>query len=323
MNDFKVGDKVVLILDEKERDHGTVRKVGDTCLYCVKEDGDIFHSHKENFAVDKEVVPVDFKVGDRVRGLGGKEAVVERVGGNWLLYVVNEDDNSYYGLKDDFIKIQDGKRVLIGITGRKGSGKDTAAQALDGFVNIKMAGALKAMVRAFMSYVGVPDDIIERCVEGDMKESPMACWDGRTTRYVMQTLGTEWGRDNISTDLWVNAFKAKARQHRKVVCTDVRFPNEVQAMHEEGGYVVRIKRPMDVKIEDTHPSEAGIDYLIVNANISNSGSVEQLHAMMRKAVALAEGGNTSAAPRTLGDEDSDDSIYGRALLPLTKTERSK
>lgn len=67
-----------------------------------------------------------------------------------------------------------------------------------------------------------------------------------TPRKVLQTVGTEWGRDfshNIWIDLGIRRAKEKLENGAKVVViTDCRFLNEAKVLHEEGA-VWRITRP--------------------------------------------------------------------------------
>jgi hypothetical protein len=176
-------------------------------------------------------------------------------------------------------------KQLIAFCGRKGSGKDTAGIILAdyGFKLLKFADPLKAMVRAALRTIGIPEDLIERYVEGDLKEVPLEVWEGRSTRYAMQTLGTEWGRGCIGDCLWVNMFKYRAMNCDLVYCTDVRFPNEVAAIQSLGGKTYRIARP-GLDTSDQHASEAGIDLLDVDGVIHNDGFVAELHASVRKIV---------------------------------------
>ena len=174
-------------------------------------------------------------------------------------------------------------RVLIGITGRKGHGKDTAAEALLGFEVVKFAGALKAALRAYMVYVGLDRATIDRMIEGDLKEQPADCFRGRTPRYAMQTFGTEWGRDTIGSDIWTEAFRERAKQFERVVCTDVRFPNEVALIRSMGGVTVRIVRPNAFYGADfNHVSERYIDGMPVDHEILNNGSISELRTKMRE-----------------------------------------
>jgi hypothetical protein len=170
---------------------------------------------------------------------------------------------------------------LIGIAGRKQHGKDTAAKALleRGFENVKFAGALKAMVSAFLAYVGYDEETIERIVNGDLKETPLACFGGKTSRDVQQTLGTEWGRQMVWDRIWINAFDLRADQHEKVACTDMRFPNEVAHVKERGGTTVRVFNPNAPRTgNDDHISESQIDTLPVDHVLINDGTIAELHA---------------------------------------------
>jgi hypothetical protein len=122
-------------------------------------------------------------------------------------------------------------RLLLGLVGRKGSGKDTAAELLlsQGYQNVKFAGALKEMIRSLLAYQGVDESTIDRMIEGDLKEVPTDYLGGHTPRFAMQTLGTEWGRDLIGKNFWVGTAMRRAEGKPSVV-TDVRFPNEVEAV---------------------------------------------------------------------------------------------
>lgn len=167
---------------------------------------------------------------------------------------------------------QEHGRIIIGLAGRKGAGKDTAAAPLAdmGFTNVKMAGALKEMLRAYLRYRRCPDDMIERMIDGDLKEQPSRYLNGRSPRHAMQTLGTEWGRDMMSKRFWIDAVVDHAQDLERVVITDIRKANEVDFVKQElGGTVIRIERPGQSKA-DTHSSETEIDTLPVDATLYNS-----------------------------------------------------
>jgi len=152
---------------------------------------------------------------------------------------------------------------LIGLLGRKGSGKDTAALVLlsQGYQNVKFAGALKDMLRCFLTYRGLDAQTVERMVEGDLKEMPTSYLSGQTPRFAMQTLGTEWGRQLIADDLWISTAIGLT-SGRDTVITDVRFPNEMRAVEAAGGVCFGITADWIKPIEGEHESEALIDELI-------------------------------------------------------------
>ncbi len=155
------------------------------------------------------------------------------------------------------------KRTLIGLIGRKGSGKDTAAATLlqSGYANVKFAGPLKAMLRALLAYQGVDEATIERMIEGDLKERGTPYLAGHSPRYAMQTLGTEWGRNIIADDYWVS-IAIQLASERPSVITDTRFPNEKDAIEAAGGSTIGIIADWIKPTPGEHPSEALIDAII-------------------------------------------------------------
>lgn len=177
---------------------------------------------------------------------------------------------------------------VIAFTGHKGSGKDTAAAVLiaEGYTHVKMADGLKAMLRTLMRYQGADSREVERRIEGDLKEQPCKWFAGKSARDAMVTLGTEWGRDLISTELWVGVTEARCRLLDSVVISDVRFPNEVEMVHRLGGRVIRIDRnPADKRIDLSHPSENQIANLAVDKVLTNNfGFPGAFQAHVREAI---------------------------------------
>jgi hypothetical protein len=173
--------------------------------------------------------------------------------------------------------------MIIGLTGYAGSGKSTAAQHLvekHGFTLVKFAGPLKQMMRC----LGLGD----REIEGELKEEPHPLLSGKTPRYAMQTLGTEWGRDLIGFGLWVDVAMASAAtvidQGGRVVIDDCRFPNEAAAIKDAGGTVVNIRRP-GVGPVNGHASEQLPPY---DLEVFNTRSVEQFEEALWFALSWLE-----------------------------------
>ena len=171
--------------------------------------------------------------------------------------------------------------MLIAITGSKGSGKDTFASFFTrlNFYNAKMAGPLKAMMRTLYREAGLDEDVIERKIEGDLKETPCDILCGRTPRYAMQTLGTEWGQRMIDKRLWSRMWGTKVHELMRdgvpVVCTDIRFLHEQEEIRALAGHFVRIERPGQ-ESNDTHVSELEMKKLTVDRTIQNDGSIGDL-----------------------------------------------
>lgn len=145
--------------------------------------------------------------------------------------------------------------MLIGIVGFAGSGKNTVGDILVnefGFHQVAFADAVKDAVAVIF---GWDRDLLQ----GDTNESRVfremedEWWSERipkhrpvTPRKMLQLMGTEAGRDVFDYDIWINAtFREIERYDALIpdwVITDVRFPNEMNAVKKAGGIVIRISR---------------------------------------------------------------------------------
>lgn len=165
--------------------------------------------------------------------------------------------------------------MLIGLTGKKRVGKSSVAAILCGwgaFHEESFAGPIRAAVAAIL---GVSEHELEA-----VKESPQPDFGGCTPRRMLQTLGTEWGRQMIAPDLWLASMARRLRgQH--VVISDVRFDNEARFIRERGGVVVEVVRP-GLASTDGHLSEAGISPDLIDATLVNDGSMTELAGRVRE-----------------------------------------
>ncbi len=62
-----------------------------------------------------------------------------------------------------------------------------------------------------------------------------------TPRMLMQMLGTEFGRNMVHPNLWVNSLMNEYKRQKWLI-TDVRFPNEAKAIKDRGGILIRLDR---------------------------------------------------------------------------------
>lgn len=165
--------------------------------------------------------------------------------------------------------------MLIGLTGYAGSGKSTVAEWLEAksFTRLKFADPLKNMIRSLLRDAGVPYEEVDDYIEGRRKEHTTPLLGGRSPRWAMQTLGTEWGRNCMGEDFWVKAAMARYQRGR-VVFDDCRFQNEAEAIKDAGGIIVTIQRPGTGPVSD-HESEN----LPGPANfvLYNDGSINDLY----------------------------------------------
>lgn len=143
-----------------------------------------------------------------------------------------------FGPLHRYTPANDNAPQVIGLSGLAGSGKSTAASYLQskGYELVKFAGPLKDMMRAI--------GLTERHIEGDLKEVPCSLLQGKTPRFAMQTIGSEWGRDIIGPHFWIGLWESRALEildmGGRVVVDDCRFPNEADAVRKLGGVVIRL-----------------------------------------------------------------------------------
>lgn len=156
---------------------------------------------------------------------------------------------------------------IVVFCGYKGSGKTEAAKVLRqgyGYHVIKLAEPLKAMAKTLLKYLDINEFAINEYINGSCKETPLRSLHV-TPRYLMQTLGTEWGRNLINPDIWTeiaqNRIQDLVNSRNDVVVDDIRFPNELDMVKEFAGrhkvVTVWVHNPR-VGCDDTHASETSI-----------------------------------------------------------------
>ena len=131
-----------------------------------------------------------------------------------------------------------------------------------------------------------------------------------TVRQMLQQLGTEAVRNNIHPNAWVNALFAdyipidpdkrasmgnvidySACEFPKWIITDMRFPNEYEAVKARKGITIRVIRdyvlsggPEDPK--NLHSSETALDNQTFDYEIQNSSSIEYLIEQVKNSIIL-------------------------------------
>jgi hypothetical protein len=163
---------------------------------------------------------------------------------------------------------------IIGIMGKMGTGKTTVSEILIkeyGFTRIKFSTPLKKMLEV----LGLSPEQLE---ERD-KETPIEWLGGITPRHLMQTLGTDWGRQMIHPNLWCILLEKKILCQfypgSNLVCDDLRFYNEVQML--KGFSNTRIWEIQRSGIPlSSHLSETSLDDFTPDGVLVNDGTIEDL-----------------------------------------------
>jgi hypothetical protein len=154
---------------------------------------------------------------------------------------------------------------IIGLSGKIGSGKDTAGKILGNFGYWRVAFADAVREEASKAFPELIDEIWEK---------PTA----RRIRILLQWWGTEYRR-HVDPDYWVKRLEetiTSADPEDKFVITDLRFPNEAEMVKRLGGEVWKIVgREAENPGVDNHLSER-IELIKADRTIPNSGTLEQL-----------------------------------------------
>ena len=177
--------------------------------------------------------------------------------------------------------------TLIGLVGRAGVGKDTAAEHLVqqfGFHRWAFAEPLRTMLEALLVECDLDHAYL---FEPQLKEQPIPGL-GFSYRQLAQTLGTEWGRA-LASDFWLRCADrclglhddpAQSHPvHDRIVFSDVRFPNEAEWIRRRGGFLVRVQRPGTAAVR-AHCSEDLADSISAEHEVWNTGGLDHLQQQL-------------------------------------------
>lgn len=146
------------------------------------------------------------------------------------------------------------EKIIIGISGLIGSGKDTVADYLvntHAFQRISFAGVIKDVAS---SIFGWNRELLEGRTKAsrEWREQVDPWWANKlgmshfTPRYVLQNFGTELFRDHFHPDIWIHSVEHKIMNSTdNIVISDVRFPNEIKSIKDAGGMIIRTHRGSD------------------------------------------------------------------------------
>jgi len=167
-------------------------------------------------------------------------------------------------------------KLLIGLTGKAMAGKDT------------VSGHLFRQYQFFRQAFANPlrDGLQAMFGLGDWHFSPekkeeVIDWIGKSPRELMQTLGTQWGRDLVHRDIWCRHMDWRIQPHlcrnAPIVISDVRFIDEAQFIHSRGGQIWRVLRPgAETTPHSDHTSEQESQRIVADVELINDGTIDEL-----------------------------------------------
>lgn len=158
--------------------------------------------------------------------------------------------------------------TIICFIGERGSGKDTAADALSlmDFGKLSYADGVREVAEVVFGITEA--EVTHR----ELKEAPLGRgkWADKPPRWFLKMIGTECFRDNFP-GVWIERLWRLVREKnlRNVTIPDTRFWDEYEAGKDRGAIFVRIDNPKITPTTDTHRSEIEwrqfpVDHVLVN-----------------------------------------------------------
>jgi len=144
--------------------------------------------------------------------------------------------------------------MIIGVCGFIGSGKDTIADYLVNLHHFRRESFANTLKDAVAQVFGWDRTMLEGRTKQarEWREQVDPWWSQRlgiphlTPRFILQQWGTEVCRKNFHDDIWIASLENKLRNSKDdVVISDCRFPNEIRAIKQAGGIVVRVVRGVE------------------------------------------------------------------------------
>lgn len=176
------------------------------------------------------------------------------------------------------------KVKAVAICGRAQSGKTTAARLMVTHADYRTASFADPLKRMLLKGFGDGLGLEPKHLWGsdEDKNMPLEIFGGKSARYAMQTLGTEW-RNTIDKDLWVKHMlrRLKTTDAEFIVIDDMRFQHEYEAMVEAGVTIIGIESPFQGTTNGAHASEQWDFKSTGMPVIQNDGTPEELWVKLK------------------------------------------
>lgn len=160
--------------------------------------------------------------------------------------------------------------MIIAFTGIKGSGKGTAASCLVtkfGFQQIDFADPVRQIVNLLFNVS------MEELTDRILKEKPLNRWPFVSPRKLMQEVGKKMRE--LDPDIFIRCLTMKIDSSKDYVISDLRFPNEFNALNALGAEVIKIINPKIIQ-DDFDISETSVDHIPSFYRLVNSFSSPEL-----------------------------------------------
>lgn len=182
------------------------------------------------------------------------------------------------------------------------SGKTTVAGAIydtGGYTMLSFAAPIKRMLVAFLDDMGVEGPL--KYLYNPKHKEEIIPEVGVSARYLMQTVGTEWGRKMINYNIWLKSMEQRIQRALdrgfSVVVDDMRFRNEYDLLANMGAYMVKVARP-GVTYAGKHASEGGLRNMPWDFTIFNDGTLEELEEKALRVVSVIDETNAKGTEAT-------------------------
>jgi len=172
---------------------------------------------------------------------------------------------------------------IIGLGHYSRTGKDSLANYLiqdlrsSGLVakKIPFAWKLKQICHDLYAWDGLREPEFYDTPDGEKFRDIKLPTIGKTPVEIWVAMGTPAVRNNVYMDTWINFVLKSDHQADVIVIPDVRFPNEIQAVRDAGGWLAKIVRP-GYGPRDTVADRALVGYDGWDAVIGGSGKMSEL-----------------------------------------------
>jgi len=178
------------------------------------------------------------------------------------------------------------KYNLIGLSGKKRSGKDTVSIILQQELNenFEIKSFAYNLKHICSILTGLP---VEYFLKDENKNNFLTDWD-MSVRYMLQKVGTEVFRDNFTKDVWVKSLFSQFQRYNNWIISDVRFKDELQSIKERGGVIIRVDASYIgyEKPNDEHQSEIDLDnsYDDFDYVINNDSDMDTLRLKVKEII---------------------------------------